>query len=88
MEFVFIFKSINRILTFCNLEIPEKARRPLVLISKVIQNLGNGVEFGSKENFMLPLNPFIQEYLPRIESFFDTLAVSFINSYWLNNIFY
>jgi len=55
-------------------EIPGASRRPLILISKILQNLGNGVEFGKKEEYMIPLNDLIQHYLPIVQTFFDELA--------------
>eukprot|EP00002_Diphylleia_rotans_P018460 TRINITY_DN3574_c0_g1_i5.p1 TRINITY_DN3574_c0_g1~~TRINITY_DN3574_c0_g1_i5.p1 ORF type:complete len:871 (+),score=139.07 TRINITY_DN3574_c0_g1_i5:51-2663(+) len=38
---------------------PEESQRTLVLISKVLQNLANGTEFGSKEAWMTEMNSFI-----------------------------
>ncbi len=38
---------------------PPDRMRGLVLLSKTIQNLANGVMFGLKEEFMMPLNEFI-----------------------------
>jgi len=50
-------------------------RRPLVLLSKTIQNLANEVLFGQKEQFMLPANAFIEANKERIHQFFDEIAV-------------
>ncbi len=50
------------------------ARRDLVLVSKVIQNLANLVEFGEKENFMRGLNEFIVENQPRIEKLYEKIS--------------
>lgn len=49
-------------------------RRPLVLLSKTIQNLANEVLFGQKEQFMLPANAFIEANKERIHQFFDEIA--------------
>jgi hypothetical protein len=38
----------------------EHGQRNLILISKIIQNLANGVLFGQKEQFMASLNPFLE----------------------------
>jgi len=46
-----------------------KQRRNLVLISKVIQQIANGFEFGSKESFMIPLNALVQEYSSKAKKF-------------------
>lgn len=48
----------------------------MILVSKVLQNLANGVEFGSKESHMVALNDFILENMPTVHSFFDNLTVS------------
>jgi len=48
--------------------------RGLILIVKVIQNLANLVEFGEKEGFMSPLNPFLVENFSRMKSFLLTLG--------------
>ncbi|GAM20383.1 hypothetical protein SAMD00019534_035580 [Acytostelium subglobosum LB1] len=52
---------------------PE-ASRALVLIGKVLQNLANGIEFGQKESFMLPVNRFIIGNLTRLYEYFDKLT--------------
>jgi len=50
------------------------ASRPLVLISKLIQNVSNGIEFGGKESYMIGANSFITNNLDRVRTFFDTLT--------------
>eukprot|EP01095_Lingulamoeba_sp_RSL-Kostka_P005233 TRINITY_DN16570_c0_g1_i1.p1 TRINITY_DN16570_c0_g1~~TRINITY_DN16570_c0_g1_i1.p1 ORF type:complete len:502 (+),score=212.24 TRINITY_DN16570_c0_g1_i1:140-1507(+) len=49
-------------------------RRNLVLISKVLQNLSNDIEFGKKEPFMLPINEFISNYRSKMQNLQATLA--------------
>jgi hypothetical protein len=56
--------------------IPAESRRPFVLISKVLQNLANGVSFGNKESYMLPLNDFLATNTPVVQQMFDKLCVS------------
>lgn len=46
-----------------------------MLLSKVIQNLANGVEFGQKEPFMLPMNTFLTEFRAPYDTFVDSVAV-------------
>jgi hypothetical protein len=54
---------------------PEgKAQRALTLVSKVLQNLANGVAFGKKEPAMAPMNAFIDRNRGTIVGFFDDLA--------------
>ncbi|MDP2439718.1 MAG: hypothetical protein Q8P67_28545, partial [archaeon] len=55
-------------------KIPPHSARCLVLISKTLQNLANGVLFGQKEPFMEPLNPFIQEHIPQVKTFYEGLT--------------
>ncbi|KAG2393224.1 hypothetical protein C9374_009801 [Naegleria lovaniensis] len=50
-------------------KIHSKQRRNLVLISKVVQQIANGFEFGAKETFMIPLNPLINEYIEKAKKF-------------------
>ncbi len=45
-----------------------EARRALVLVAKTLQNLANMVVFGSKEEYMVPLNPFIEANIPVIRT--------------------
>jgi hypothetical protein len=52
-------------------------RRGLVALSKVIQNLANGIEFRQSEPYMQPFNSFILENRDRIAEFFDSLSVRF-----------
>ena len=56
-------------------QISPGVRRGLVMISKVLQNLANGIEFGCKEAHMAILNPFIIENLAVVHMFFDKLTV-------------
>lgn len=41
---------------------PE-SQRSLVLVAKVVQNIANGVEFGQKENYLIPLNPLVKVWI-------------------------
>lgn len=56
--------------------IPMKHMRPLILISKVIQNVASGVEFdGTKESYMQVMNDFIRKYIhfSTMPQIFETL---------------
>jgi len=50
------------------------ASRPLVLISKMLQNLSNGIEFGIKESYMIGANRFITDNLDKVRGFFEQVA--------------
>lgn len=54
--------------------------RTLKLVTKSVQNLANLVEFKAKESFMLYLNPFIKEHLPRMRHFVNQIAVRHANN--------
>eukprot|EP00009_Paramoeba_aestuarina_P005955 CAMPEP_0201507994 /NCGR_PEP_ID=MMETSP0161_2-20130828/1471_1 /ASSEMBLY_ACC=CAM_ASM_000251 /TAXON_ID=180227 /ORGANISM="Neoparamoeba aestuarina, Strain SoJaBio B1-5/56/2" /LENGTH=627 /DNA_ID=CAMNT_0047902501 /DNA_START=52 /DNA_END=1935 /DNA_ORIENTATION=- len=56
-------------------EMPAGAKRALLLISKTLMNLSNGVKFGKKENFMIPMNDFIEGNEVAIRKFFDSLIL-------------
>jgi hypothetical protein len=49
------------------------SRRLLILITKVLQNLSNDVEFGSKEPYMTKMNDFIQSNRLKLITFYDKL---------------
>ncbi|KAI9590908.1 Rho GTPase activation protein [Syncephalis fuscata] len=49
-------------------------QRTLTLLAKTLQCLGNIVEFGAKETFMIPMNSFIQENINGFKHFVDKLA--------------
>jgi len=49
-------------------------QRVLVLLSKVIQNLSNGVSFGGKEDFLIQLNDFINVNAIEVRAFLDRLT--------------
>lgn len=55
-------------------KVDNNLRRALILISKTLQNLANGLEFGIKEPFMQELNSFIRDNKAYVEGFFDQLA--------------
>jgi len=50
-----------------------QARRLLILITKVLQNLSNDVEFGSKEPYMAKMNDFIQSNRQKLVTFYEKL---------------
>jgi len=50
------------------------SRRLLILITKVLQNLSNDVEFGSKEPYMTKMNDFIQSNRGKLAAFYDKLV--------------
>jgi len=54
--------------------LPSKAaRRSLILITKVLQNLANEIEFGKKESYMVKMNDFINSNIPKLDSFYKKL---------------
>jgi len=55
-------------------ELDQSTRRTLTLISKSLQNLSNGLEFGKKEPFMEEMNSFIRENVPVVNNFFDKIS--------------
>jgi len=52
----------------------ESIQRNLILLSKVLQNLANEVQFGVKEPHMQKLNDFIAENLELIHKFFEEIS--------------
>ncbi|KAL2265612.1 hypothetical protein VTJ83DRAFT_6712 [Remersonia thermophila] len=52
----------------------KEARRSLLLIAKVIQNLANNVLFGAKEHYMFPLVRFLTENIYRVTSFLREIS--------------
>ncbi|KYQ88285.1 Ras GTPase activation domain-containing protein [Tieghemostelium lacteum] len=51
-----------------------EARRALILVSKTLQNLANGLPFGSKETFMKDMNPFLERNMESCREFLDKIA--------------
>lgn len=52
-------------------------RKALIVISKCLQNLANGIEFGVKEPHLAPINStFIKAYDAPVKQFFDDLATA------------
>jgi len=55
---------------------PSKAaRRSLVLITKVLQNLANEIVFGQKEAYMVKVNDFISSNIPKLASFYQKIIM-------------
>lgn len=63
-----VFPEARRLLPSSVVVDPRK-RRNLTLITKIIQNISNQVDFGAKEAYMIPLNAFIQKYKSKSEQF-------------------
>ena len=57
----------------------SKARRGLILVSKIIQNLANNIQFGGKEYFMEPLNVFLSNNRDGFQNFLSQLCVGSFN---------
>jgi hypothetical protein len=54
----------------------EQQRRKLTLVSKALQSLSNGIEFGSKkEAYMMGVNKFIRNGTPQMQALQQKLAV-------------
>eukprot|EP00164_Ancoracysta_twista_P011249 GFYU01017277.1.p1 GENE.GFYU01017277.1~~GFYU01017277.1.p1 ORF type:complete len:997 (+),score=255.84 GFYU01017277.1:467-3457(+) len=51
------------------------ARRNLILVTKIIQNLSNNVEFGTKEEFMVPMNEVIKNYSTRMKEYLTSVPI-------------
>eukprot|EP01122_Echinamoeba_exundans_P003638 TRINITY_DN13719_c0_g1_i1.p1 TRINITY_DN13719_c0_g1~~TRINITY_DN13719_c0_g1_i1.p1 ORF type:complete len:815 (-),score=158.97 TRINITY_DN13719_c0_g1_i1:62-2506(-) len=58
----------------------EKVARNLTLVSKILMNLGNLVTFGAKELFLEPLNPFINENIPKMKNYLDFVGIKTIGT--------
>lgn len=55
-------------------KISNTQRRNLILLTKVIQNLSNGVDFGYKEEYMSVLNPLIEMNQNKMNRFLGSLS--------------
>ena len=53
---------------------PRDARRALILVAKVLQNLANGVKFGNKEAYMAELNQFVMANVEELFYFLDEIS--------------
>ena len=51
------------------------AKRGTLLVTKIIQNLANRVNFGAKEAFMEPFNALLEKYRPKIDAFVGEITV-------------
>ena len=47
-----------------------------MLISKVLQTVANGVFFGKKESYLIPMNEFVEQYHDKVLAFLDKLGDS------------
>jgi len=52
------------------------SRRQLVLVSKILQGLANGVNFGDKESYMMGVNSFIEANQKTINELYNKLLLS------------
>jgi len=53
----------------------SETQRQLLLVAKVLQNLSNNVQFGKKEEYMTPLNSFIEDNSNKMLEFLDKISV-------------
>lgn len=59
-----------------SVKISATHRRNLILISKIIQNLANGIQFGLKEDYMGPMNEYINENQSKVNEFLNDICLS------------
>lgn len=52
----------------------DKVQRQLILVSKILQNLANGIQFGKKEEFMKKMNEFIETNIEKLQEFLEQLV--------------
>ncbi|EFA77182.1 Ras GTPase activation domain-containing protein [Heterostelium album PN500] len=52
----------------------RRAKRNLVLLAKVLQNVSNGVEFGGKEEFMTCMNSIVTDNKPKMSKYFQMIC--------------
>jgi len=50
-------------------------QRALLLLTKIIQNVANGVQFGAKEQFMTHFNGLVTEFTPQMTDFLASISV-------------
>eukprot|EP01027_Heterolobosea_sp_BB2_P010811 GEZU01015816.1.p1 GENE.GEZU01015816.1~~GEZU01015816.1.p1 ORF type:complete len:264 (+),score=85.10 GEZU01015816.1:265-1056(+) len=55
--------------------VPSKeAQRALTMVTKVLQNVANGAIFSKKEAFMIVMNDFVQQSIPKVSSFLHAIS--------------
>lgn len=87
-SFVFL-RIFNPAIVFCDKKQIVKAdlldkdgnvsnaqRRNLILVTKVLQNISNGLQFGAKEKYMLPLNSITSTCIKKSEEFIRNCCLS------------
>uniref|UniRef100_K3WCC3 Ras-GAP domain-containing protein n=1 Tax=Globisporangium ultimum (strain ATCC 200006 / CBS 805.95 / DAOM BR144) TaxID=431595 RepID=K3WCC3_GLOUD len=58
-----------------NDEAPSKnLQRNLVLVAKLFQSLANNVEYGAREDYMLPFNPFLARNRSKLNRFYEQIC--------------
>lgn len=68
------FKHERTVLNLDADELPPACARGLVLVSKVIQNLANGIEFGEAQKHMVPFNTFIKHHKIVMDEFLAAIS--------------
>eukprot|EP01137_Pigoraptor_chileana_P026044 Opistho-2@96450 len=54
--------------------VPPPVRKNLVLISKTLQNMASGTEFGANEPYMLNANQFLRNVKPNVHTYLQTMS--------------
>jgi hypothetical protein len=57
-------------------ELSTQAQRALILTSKILQSIGNQMEFEEKENFLIGANDFVRDHMSKMYAFVSTLMVT------------
>eukprot|EP01088_Endostelium_zonatum_P000740 TRINITY_DN10989_c0_g1_i2.p1 TRINITY_DN10989_c0_g1~~TRINITY_DN10989_c0_g1_i2.p1 ORF type:complete len:705 (+),score=195.95 TRINITY_DN10989_c0_g1_i2:85-2199(+) len=59
---------------FLGLQVTPKSRATLTKVSKVIQQVANGVPYGNKEAFMVPMNDFVKDHTEQLRKDVDRIV--------------
>ena len=64
------------------MELNSTARRGTILMTKILQTLANEVQFGAKENFMVPLNDRMEEHRSLCKEILTKIPLEFDEAVW------
>ena len=62
-------------------DVSAEARRGLIIISKVVQTVANGIPVEGPDNFMTPLNPLMTRNFDSCKKFILAVSVSLFLSF-------
>lgn len=76
LRFICPALTAPKLYNLVEIEVDNNCRRTLLMITKILQNLCNGVIFEKKEKYMIPANEVLEKYSDPVEKMLEKIPIN------------